>query len=308
MLRQRSFDLRYSGRYDLEAAGHFLKEWPPTVGSTQITGLSWAACLDRTWDPVAITVQQEAGTLVGHFAGAADPDQVTAEASRILSVDIDGSELEAVAERDAVAGHLLQEHRGLRPVCFWTPYEAAVWGALSQRSSMTAASKVKARITRKHGIEVDAARAFPSPKRLLQLDESLGVGETKRERLHHVARAALEGSLDAQALKRQGPEESLAQLQAISGVGPFTAELILVRGAGHPDVFPRHEQRLHTIMRSAYELPDASVDELEAIAERWRPYRSWIGFLFRRGSMAREGTSSPHRTRRQSHTPRQPAR
>lgn len=281
MNRRRSFELRYSGHYDLEAARLFLEGWPPTAGSTQVSGLSWAACLDRTWDPVAITVQQEADTLVGHFAGAADPGQVTAEASRILSVDIDGSGLEAVAERDPVAGHLLHDNRGLRPVCFWTPYEAAVWGVLSQRSSMTAASKTKDRLRREHGITVDGAQAFPSPKRLLQLDQSPGVSEMKRERLHHVAAAALEGSLDAQTLKRQGTEESLAQLQAISGVGPFTAELILVRGAGHPDVFPRHEHRLHTMMRSAYELPDASVDELEAIAAKWRPYRSWIGFLFR---------------------------
>ncbi|MGA7271044.1 MAG: DNA-3-methyladenine glycosylase 2 family protein [Acidimicrobiia bacterium] len=278
----------FSGDYDLERARRFLEGWPPTVGRPQSArSLSWAAHLDRTWDPVAITVRQRAGTLVGDFAGAADRNQVAAEAARVLSVDIDGSGLDAVAERDPIAGHLLDENRGLRPVCFWTPYEAAVWGALSQRSSMERASGAKDRITREYGIEIDGARAFPSPRRLLQLDDSVGIDETKRERLGHVAHAALEGSLDSQTLRRQETGQSLAHLQDISGVGPLTAELILVRGAGHPDVFPRHERRLHAIMRSAYRLPDASVDELEAIADMWRPYRSWIGFLFRSRSASR---------------------
>jgi DNA-3-methyladenine glycosylase II len=34
-------------------------------------------------------------------------------------------------------------------------------------------------------------------------------------------------------------------------------------------------------MRTAYGRPDADVDELEGIAEGWRPYRSWVGVLVR---------------------------
>lgn len=241
--------------------------------------------------PVAVTIRQTGAALVGDFVGAADPDQVSAEVARVLSLDIDGSGLDAVAERDPVAARLLDENRGLRPVCFWTPYEAAVWGVLSQRSSMTVASKAKDQIRREYGVEIDGTRAFPSPRQLVQLDDSGGIGGMKRERLQQVAQAALEGSLDAQDLRRQEAGQSLARLRGIPGVGPFTAELILVRGAGHPDVFPRHERRLHATMRSAYRLPDASLDQLEAIADMWRPYRSWIGFLFRSRSASRPARS-----------------
>ena len=64
-------------------------------------------------------------------------------------------------------------------------------------------------------------------------------------------------------------------------VGPFSAGLILVRGANHPDVFPAAEPRLHRAMRAAYDRPDASEAELARIAEAWRPYRSWVSVLFR---------------------------
>ena len=62
--------------------------------------------------------------------------------------------------------------------------------------------------------------------------------------------------------------------------GPFGAALILVRGAGHPDVLPLAEVRLKHAVAHAYgrEHDDAEIAEL---AEAWRPFRSWVTFLLR---------------------------
>jgi DNA-3-methyladenine glycosylase II len=88
--------------------------------------------------------------------------------------------------------------------------------------------------------------------------------------------------LDAARLRRMPIGEALESLSTLAGIGPFSAELILVRGAGHPDVFPHHEPRLHKVMRRAYGLPESEdVAELARIAEAWRPYRSWVSFLMR---------------------------
>jgi 3-methyladenine DNA glycosylase/8-oxoguanine DNA glycosylase len=86
-----------------------------------------------------------------------------------------------------------------------------------------------------------------------------------------------------------GPDEALRRLQKLPGIGPFSAQLILVRGAGHPDVFPADEQRLHAEMRASYGLPGADVAELEEVARRWRPYRSWVALLLRRHREVRVG-------------------
>lgn len=93
----------------------------------------------------------------------------------------------------------------------------------------------------------------------------------------------------------------------LPGIGPFSSELILLRGAGEPDIFPRHEPRLRRAIGSAYDLPDEVDDAtLLAVTNRWRPYRSWVSVLLRTlprggkspvaGGAGVEGTSrTPHR-------------
>jgi 3-methyladenine DNA glycosylase/8-oxoguanine DNA glycosylase len=283
VLRSGQFELTFTGDYDLDEASRFLEGWPPTAGASHHASslLQWATSLDGEWNPLSITIRQQDHRLTCSFVGASSPERVATEAARVLSLDVDASKLNQVIRWDPVAGRLLRKRPGLRPVCFWSPYEAAVWGVLSQRSSMAQASRIKSNITRDHGIEVGDGCAFPPPQSLRAIAEIPGIGRTKLDRLHHIAEAALDGSLSASMLRQEDVDTSLDRLADIPGVGPFTAELILVRGAGHPDVFPRHERRLHAIMKSAYGLTSPGSTDLEMIAEGWRPYRSWIGFLFR---------------------------
>lgn len=70
-------------------------------------------------------------------------------------------------------------------------------------------------------------------------------------------------------------------LRGIPGIGPYSAELILARGAGNPDIFPMHEPVLHELMTRLYGV--AEKERHREIAEAWRPYRSWIMFLIRVG-------------------------
>ena len=73
----------------------------------------------------------------------------------------------------------------------------------------------------------------------------------------------------------------IEELQRLPGIGPFGAELVLIRGAGEPDWFARSERRLHAAIASAYGVDAGDLAALEAIASEWSPFRSWIGFLFR---------------------------
>lgn len=112
-----------------------------------------------------------------------------------------------------------------------------------------------------------------------------GLTDIKIQRLHALAEAALDGKLDAPHLRALPVDHALAELRTLPGIGPFSAELILIRGAGHPDVFPRHEPRVHKAIATAYGLgaptTDDDVTPLAEIADRWKPYRSWVAFLLR---------------------------
>ena len=150
---------------------------------------------------------------------------------------------------------------------------------------MTQAARLKQRLAEQHGRQAEAGgrrvAAFPAPGVLRELDRVEGVPARKLERLRAIADAALTGSLDGARLRALAPDAALAELRELPGIGPFSAELILLRGAAHPDVFPRHERRLHLAMAATYRLDEPSLDELAAIAERWQPYRTWIAFLLR---------------------------
>ncbi|MFH8749680.1 DNA-3-methyladenine glycosylase family protein [Streptomyces rimosus] len=220
----------------------------------------------------------------------AAPAQLTVrdQLARILSLDIDGSGFPGLAVGDPVVSRLMAEYPGLRPVCFHSPYEAAVWAVIGQRMRRTQAAAIKARLAERYGQRVRVAgqdlHAFPTPPVLRSLTRVPGLPDEKVARLRALAEAAEAGDLDAARLRAMPGDYALATLRALPGIGPFSAELILIRGAGHPDVFPRHERRLHASMADAYGLGAAGsedVGRLAAIADRWRPYRSWVALLLR---------------------------
>lgn len=284
------------GPFSLAAAQEFLGGFAPAGRADAAdTGgpLRLAFPVEDGWRAAGVAVTEEPdGVRLESVGPGAGPAAIT-QAARSLSLDIDGRGLAAVGERDPVVAELLARWPGLRPVCFASPYEAAAWAVLSHRIRITQAAALRARIAERHGTAVEIAgttlRAFPGPAELPAAVAAEGLPEVKVERLRAVAAAALDGVLDAVVLRALPVAEALARLRTISGIGPFSAELILVRGAGHPDVFPTAERRLHAEMAYAYGLADPTAAELAAVAEAWRPFRSWIALLLRSDRERRTG-------------------
>ncbi|MET9001912.1 DNA-3-methyladenine glycosylase 2 family protein [Amycolatopsis sp. NPDC004169] len=283
-----SGEITVPGEFDLAAAARFLTGFAPAGQPDSEPGaLRVAFALDGEWTPVgAVLRQRSPGEITIEVHGPPEhTEAVVAQVRRMCSLDVDGTAFPEAGERDPVVSLLQGMHAGLRPVLFASPYEAACWAVLSHRIWMTQAVRLRRRLTERYGTEVQVGGSrlwtFPAPAVLAKAEYQPGLPGPKLPRLRAIAEAAAEGALDAAALRAMPAEEALAQLQLLPGVGRFSAELILIRGAGHPDVFPRAETRLHEIMREAYHLPDAGVAELAEIAEAWKPFRSWVAFLFR---------------------------
>jgi DNA-3-methyladenine glycosylase II len=281
-------DIEVQGEFDLAAAARFLTGFAPAGQPDSEPGaLRVAFALDGEWTPVgAVLRQRSPGEVTVEVHGPPEhTDAVAAQVRRMCSLDVDGTAFPEAGARDPVVSLLQGLHPGLRPVLFASPYEAACWAVLSHRIWMTQAVRLRRRLTERYGTEVDVGgsmlRAFPAPAVLAKMEYQPGLPGPKIPRLRAIAEAAADGMLDAAALRAMPAEEALKQLQLLPGIGRFSAELILIRGAGHPDVFPRSETRLHEIMRDAYHLPGGGVAELAEIAEAWAPFRSWVSFLFR---------------------------
>jgi DNA-3-methyladenine glycosylase II len=146
--------------------------------------------------------------------------------------------------------------------------------------------QVRDRLGQAHGATFDLAgqqlAAFPAPEALLRVESFPGLPPEKIERLHGVARAALDGRLDAARLQQLGPERAAADVQAIKGIGPFYSELIVIRAAGFADVLPTTEPRALALAARLYGLagPPAP-DQFRQLAEPWKPFRTWAVVLIR---------------------------
>jgi DNA-3-methyladenine glycosylase II len=148
---------------------------------------------------------------------------------------------------------------------------------------MRQAARIKLGLAEAHGdaLEIGGQQlhAFALPHRLLDVAEAPGLNAEKLNRLHEAARAALDGRLDAARLRSLPFDDALASLREIRGIGEWSSQHVLLRGAGVADAVPLADPRTRHAIRAAYELPAEPDDaELIAISDAWRPFRMW-GFV-----------------------------
>lgn len=240
--------------------------------------LRTAFLVEGDWRRAEVTVTQQGDTAYLAVTGAGDLDAAATQASRFLSLDVDARGWPEVGDRDPVIADAQQQLPGLRPCGFHSPYEAAAWAVLSQRIRMTQAARLRDDLVARHGDD----GAFPAPRELRRLD--LDLPGRKAEYLQAVADAALEGRLDGATLRSMDPGEAMRCAQEVKGLGPFAAELVVIRGANAPDALPRHERRLEDEVAQQY----GSERSLDQVAEAWRPFRTWASVHLR--TLREQGT------------------
>jgi len=285
------FTIEPKGRFSLAAAQRFLGGFTPAGGTfaDHDDRLTMAFPVDGWAGSAAAVVWQEGDHVRGEaVVSSADVpiDAVRGQVARTLSLDHDGTGWDDVGRRDPVIGRLQAEFDHLRPVCFYSPYEAAVQAIIGQRISMRQAATVKTALAKEYGdaLQIGGQRlnAFALPQSLIDVNEAHGLRPEKIRRLHDVARAALEGRLDAEHLRGLAHDEALAGLREIRGIGEWSAEHVLLRGAGLADAVPLADPQTRVAMKAAYDLRVKPDDvELTRIADAWRPFRMWAVVLVR---------------------------
>ena len=271
-----------------------------------------AFCLDGYEHQAGVEVRQDDAGVHGivYGPGAESLEAVRQQVARVLSLDYDAAGFLQAGERDPVLRSVQEAAPGLRPPLFYSPYEAAAWAVLSVRRPPKQMMAVRERLSHAHGAVFDLAgqqlAALPTPEQMLRVASFPGIAPDRMERLHGVARAAQEGRLDAGHLLALSPEEAMARVREIPGIGPFYSALIVIRGTGFADVLPVGEPRLLTLVERLRNLRGpVSDDELRSLAEAWKPFRTWAAVLIRAaaqrvlgGEPAQSGTNPAGRRRR----------
>ena len=275
-----TFEIQPRGPFSLAAAQSFAGGFPSSIGGGAVgaTSIAMAFPVEGTNSSAAVELSQQAdGVVVGRTdAPASLIDQVQRQAARSLSLDHDGSGWPDVGKRDPVMGRLQKTHDYLRPVCFYSAYEAATSFVIGQRIAMRQSAVIKKRLGEEFGdaptVDGNPYVAFPRPARLLEADGIRGVNDKKVGWLHGLAQAAIDGRLNTNEIRDMAHDDAIAHLRAMPGVGPFTAEAVLLRGCGVVDDVPSSEELSLQAAADLYEKPGLDRDGYMEIAEKWRPY------------------------------------
>ena len=180
---------------------------------------------------------------------------------------------------DPVLARLIDERPDFNPRAFLAELPAMdLFGALifqvtGQQLSVQSTRSILARIQALFGGHL------PSPTELLQADpgelRATGLSGRKVATLRDLAGRLADGRLDVDVLSGLPDDDIIAELTQIPGIGPWTVQGALILALGREDVVLPGDLALRKAVRDVFQLDHLPTpDEVLAIAEPWRPYRS----------------------------------
>jgi len=181
---------------------------------------------------------------------------------------------------DEYLGPLVERHGEVTVEPAEDFFERFVVSILRQQVSMASAAATRERLF--ESVEV-------TPNGILAADEQLlrdaGLSRQKTEYVRNVAEAFDEEGYSRTYFEEMSDDEVRAELTAIPGVGPWTADMQLLFSLGRPDVFPVGDLGIRKGMAQLFEeLAVEDRAEMQTRAERWAPYRSYASlYLWRDG-------------------------
>jgi AraC family transcriptional regulator of adaptative response / DNA-3-methyladenine glycosylase II len=176
----------------------------------------------------------------------------------------------------AALGPLAAARPGLRLPGAVDGFEIAVRAILGQQITVKAASTLAGRFVEAYGEPIETphaglSRLFPAPATIAALDAgdiaARGIIATRARAIVALAQTTAAGSL------RLDPaadvDATVAALESLPGVGPWTAQYIAMRALAWPDAFPHPDVAVLKAMKHT-----SRAKALEESAQ-WRPWRAY---------------------------------
>jgi DNA-3-methyladenine glycosylase II len=193
---------------------------------------------------------------------------------------------EFLRNADPVMARLIDVHPDFRPRAWLDelpPLDAfgtLVFQVLGQQLSVAATRAILSRLVGNFG------GRLPSPAEFLGADAQVlrgsGMSARKVATLRAIAERFADGRLSEEVLAGMSDDEVEAALTEVPGVGPWTAHGFLLIALNRPDVFLPGDLALRRAVARAYGFDHTpTADEMDQLAERWRPDRSLgVAYLF----------------------------
>ncbi len=118
------------------------------------------------------------------------------------------------------------------------------------------------------------------PEKILKLSDekmrSAGLSGAKARAIRSLSEHVLSGDVDLEKLPALPDSDVLTELTKVKGIGPWTAEMILMFSLGRTDVFSRGDLGLQKGLMHLYGWKKLPSDKrLSAVIAKWSPYRTY---------------------------------
>ena len=190
---------------------------------------------------------------------------------RVLDLDADPVAIDDQLGTDPQLGALVAATPGLRAAGSVDPYETLIRAIVGQQVSVAGARTVTGRVAEAIAEPLTIehpglTHVFPSMACLAAADPGVFPMPTARAAtLRRVGEAVVSGQLVLDAGVDRA--DVIERLVALKGIGPWTAQYVVMRGLGDPDVFLDTDLGVRHALTALDISPDA--------AERWRPWRTY---------------------------------
>jgi AraC family transcriptional regulator, regulatory protein of adaptative response / DNA-3-methyladenine glycosylase II len=208
---------------------------------------------------------------------------------RLLDLDADPVAVDELLRADPALAPHVDKNPGRRVPRTVDPEEFAIRAVLGQQVSTAAARTHAARLVLAHGEQVNdpaggLTHLFPEPATLVDADPAaLAFPKARRDTLGALAAALASDEIDLGA--GSDWQRARAQLGALPGIGPWSVEIVAMRGLGDPDAFVPADLGVRAAARQLC-LP-VTPAALTRHAAAWRPWRAYaVQYLWATGDHA----------------------
>lgn len=179
-------------------------------------------------------------------------------------------------KKDKIMAGLIKKH----PLPEWSKvktdsqflFSEIVETILGQQLSGKAANTIIGRFKNVYGGK------HPTPDQLLKTKDAkiraCGTSWSKITYIKNVAKAVKSKELDLKNISKMSDSEVKEMLLKIKGVGPWTAEMILMFTLRRPNIFSPGDMGLQNAMYKHYRVKKGDLGKMEKVAKQWEPYRS----------------------------------
>ena len=282
--------------FDFELTAGYHTYFQARSGADNMDGGVYSRLLDLDGKLVLASAQSTGSVdapeilveLRGESLGGSDAELAASQLEWMLGCEQDLAPFYALVASDPALAELSEKFRGLHLPRTATLFESLVLAVLGQQISASVARAMRLLLIERFGekTEYDGVTyfAFPRPEVIAAStpDElrTLKLTQRKSEYIHGIAMAALQP--EWAEITELPDDEFVSRLVQMRGIGRWTAQWALVRGLARPDALPLGDLALRRgvsrLLRDGEAVTDA---EVERLAERWRPWRSYAtAYLF----------------------------